>query len=313
MKYPFVSNTIEVISETEDKYKLYNSLTEIELVMDKDDYDFMMKLDGKTDPYSLSDDSEYVTDFLTYLDSERLIRNGRVLTDSFMTLIAIWWPKEENWLQQHSVILNRLLMCMAPICLFLGIQLAVYSAGSEMFFRILGGITLGVIVGVFFHEIGHGIAVLAYGGKVYEFGIGIQYCLPMAYTLMDTSKIHSRAKKAQVLFAGIEMNFMLTGIFLMLTRIHSSVILQTAAFINTILAVYNLNGNVVVDGFGIIMELLGVKIAGEVKLKSLMSVPKVSLKGIHKLAFYLCMIFVFFAHLLTICTLVMPWLEVLFS
>ena len=82
-----------------------------------------------------------------------------------------------------------------------------------------------------------------------------------------------------------------------------------AAFFNVVLAIYNLSGSVMVDGFGIIMELLGVKVIGEVKLKSLLSLPKVSLKGIHKWAFYLSMIIVFFVHLLSIYTFISPWLE----
>ena len=309
MKYPFVSNAIKVVSKTDNEYKLYHCLTEIELVMDKDDYDFMMKLDGVTDPYSLSEDEEYVTDFLAYLESERIIRDGRVLTDSFLALVALWWPKEENWLKKNAPMLNRLLICMSPLCFFLGIYIAVFTAGSDTSFLIWKGIALGLILGVFFHEIGHGIAALAYGGKVFEFGVGIRYCFPMAYTLMDTTRIHSRAKRAQILLAGVEMNFLLAGILLMLTRIHSSFILQMAAFFNVVLAIYNLSGSVMVDGFGIIMELLGVKVIGEVKLKSLLSLPKVSLKGIHKWAFYLSMIIVFFVHLLSIYTFISPWLE----
>ncbi len=312
MKYPVVSNMVSVVSKEDDTYHLYNNLTDISLVMDAEDYAFFIKLDGKTDPYSISPYREDVAEFLDYLYSERLIRSHRFETDSLLFLFSIWTPKTKGWLEKNASILNDCLIYMAPTSLLFGILLWETSTDFSIVSGWMGWI-LGTVIGVFFHEIGHCIAVLAYGGKVYEIGLGIAYLMPLAYTAMDANRIRGRLKRIQVSLAGLEMNILLIGIFMMLSRIHPSFALETAAMTNVFLVVMNLVGNVVVDGFDVIVDLLGIKIEGELSFKSLFSLPDVSLKGIQKWAFYINMIAVIITHMISVLLILSTIWEVLFG
>ena len=118
---------------------------------------------------------------------------------------------------------------------------------------------LGVFLGMILHESAHGAAALAYGGRVYEMGVSIQYFIPGAYTLMDHCRIKKRLRRVQVMAAGVESNFWLAGVFLILCcrfPLHHTMFFMIAVQ-NLLLGTLNLlfiNG---VDGGRILCELLG--------------------------------------------------------
>jgi hypothetical protein len=146
MKYPYVSNTIRVESENENEVQIYNFITDYHLTLNREDYDFLMKLDGNTDPYSLSNDREYVEDFMEFLESERLIRTSRFLVALPSIYFALWSPKENGWLQKHAPFLNRCILILVPICLYLGIRHFKYGdfGSAPVYFS---GFILGAICG----------------------------------------------------------------------------------------------------------------------------------------------------------------------
>lgn len=300
MKYPYVSPSVRVSSLKDDKYLLYNYLTQYSMTLNKEDYEFLMRLDGKTDPYSLSADKEYADDLISYLDSERMIRKSRILVDSWNVFLTIWQVQNTGWLMEYAPILNMCIILLMPVTLFLGFHFGAvdFAAWGHM---PIAGMVCGLLCGTFFHEMGHGIATLAYGGSVYEFGIGLTHLLPMAYTFIDVESVPSRVKQVQIMLAGVEMNVNLTGIFLLLSSISSfSSFFMAAAMINLYLACINLVGNVMVDGFDVVMRLLGIRIQGDISLKSLLTTPDIRLKGIHRWAFYICMACVLLTHIMSI-------------
>ena len=309
MKYPYVSNTIRVESENENEVQIYNFITDYHLTLNREDYDFLMKLDGHTDPYSLSNDREYVEDFMEFLESERLIRTSRFLVALPSIYFALWSPKENGWLQKHAPFLNRCILILVPICLYLGIRHFKYGdlGSAPVYFS---GFILGAICGIILHELGHAIAALAYKGTVYEMGIGIHSLMPGAYTFIDKNKSTSTLQCVQINLAGLEMNAIVTGIFLLLTRIpYCSSFFFAGAIANGYLMALNLTGNVLVDGFDAMTELLGVKIKGELSLKSR---PKIHMKGIQEWAFYICMFSIFVTHFITAFMVVNVIVEELF-
>ncbi|MBP3870354.1 MAG: M50 family metallopeptidase [Faecalicoccus sp.] len=297
MKYPYVNNTIRVESENDNEVHIYNYITDCHLTLNKEDYEFLMKLDGNTDPYSLSDDKEYVDDIMAFLNSERLVRTGRFMASGLSVYCALWTPKKNGWLERHAPLLNKCILILAPICLFLGLwhYENTYIDTGNVF---LLGFFFGIICGVILHELGHAIAALAYGVTVYEMGIGIHSLMPGAYTFLFRNKVLSILQRVQVNLAGLEMNALLAGIFLILSRmpyLHSFFL--TGAIANGYMTALNLTGNVIVDGFEAMTDLLGITVKGKPSLKLR---PKVHMKGIQKWAFYICMVSIFVTHLISV-------------
>lgn len=82
----------------------------------------------------------------------------------------------------------------------------------------IAGSVVGMLIGLVMHELGHMFACLTYGGRVFKVGVMLQFLLmPGAYVLMNESNIKKRMKRVQVSAAGIEMNLILTAIFLFLS------------------------------------------------------------------------------------------------
>lgn len=97
-------------------------------------------------------------------------------------------------------------------------------------------------------------------GNVFEFGIMIRYFLPGAYVVLDSEKIRNRFKKAQIFAAGIEMNLLLAGIFLILLKfgwLDCTLLIYVALLRNP--GAFNLALIGPLDGMKIFSELLGVE------------------------------------------------------
>ena len=104
------------------------------------------------------------------------------------------------------------------------------------------------------------MACLAYGGYFFEAGIMAGKAAGAgAYVMIDFRKIKSRLKKTQIMVAGVEMNFLLAGILLVLSSVCPilSGFLYMAAFINITLGAINLAGVNGFDGCSAMLQLLG--------------------------------------------------------
>lgn len=262
-RYPKINNWL-VFSRTENgKYEVLDPINGELYTFEGQIARFARRLDGSTDPYSISDylTDQEVTSFLRELDKHSLLRRSRVMnTSSGEMYCTLWTPKEGKRVSLAPILNQLLLLLFFPV----------FAAGTYFFFRtrpLLSGemtflnAVIGVVVGMMLHELAHMNASISYGGRVFEMGIFLKVPFPGAYVLMDTSPVRGELKRAQINAAGIEANLLLAGIMFFLATILSwnSKSFFYIAFLNTELAVVNLLLIDGLDGAGIISALLGIE------------------------------------------------------
>ena len=92
-------------------------------------------------------------------------------------------------------------------------------------------------------------------------GVMLMYrILPGAYVLLDVSTVKKRLQRIQINAAGVEMNFLLCGIFLVLGVVNPLLggMFLNAAICNAFLGALNLTFIKGLDGAAILSNLLGV-------------------------------------------------------
>lgn len=263
MRYPTLAKWIRFKRLSENEYAIIDLLFDQEMRTDAHTAWFIRKLNGKRNPYEIdrSLSREAVDCLLDELDSEAIIRDKRFLSKSFLSLfVTVWSPRVTPKLRLVSWVLNLLLLVSWLPLLILSVTVFLdYSSGLCDSY-IMTGCLAGLLIGVVLHEFGHLIACLGYGGMVFEAGLFWHNLLPGAYVLTNTNHIKHRMRRIQINAAGIEMNFLLTGISLFLSsqiEVFSGFFLGVAVQ-NVFLAFLNLmffNGS---DGMGIMGELFGI-------------------------------------------------------
>ena len=263
MEYPVISNWVTFSKAERGGYYVFDEAFDGKYHMSEETFAFFRKLDGETDPYTIqpSYDPNRIQALLEVLEEELLIRNSRILYKSLGNILITLWPVERSSMQKKvSVIADRLLSLLWLPIFTTGVLYMIYHSddvrGSD---NILLGIFFGLITALVLHEMGHAAACLHYGGKVYEFGVGFDTFLPCAYVLLNMNDIKSRRKRAHVNAAGIEMNLLLTGVFLYLSCFlpHAGGLMFFAAIQNALIALLNLLFVKGIDGMGVISEFLG--------------------------------------------------------
>ncbi len=225
---------------------------------------FILQLDGKKDPYDIdtSMTEEEVKELLEALDDLCFLRKGRFISKSFLEVIyTLWIPHVTRGMKIAAKIINGLLKA---VWLPLLITALVMSANAEIEYGFAGffaGTFFGMFAGIVLHEFGHMFACLAYGGRVFEVGVLLEWLMPGAYVMIDTSDIKVRMKRVQINAAGIEMNFLLAGIFGIIAccNYDCSSFFAAAAGNNLILGVMNLLLINNMDGMNIMSDLLGIE------------------------------------------------------
>lgn len=279
MKYPFFSNWIAYKRiPGQDAYYVKDFVLDTESVITSEMMAFAKKLDGKTDPYSIRGKRSLseTRKLIEELDYMGVIRKDHgVVSDGdgfyMRTLIRTRTTKSKRAL---SKILNVILMIAFIPILVSGIL--VYLHVDEFGYcelSILGRIVydhpvfcvwffniLSLICGGAIHEVCHGIACRAYGGRVFEYGAMINI-LPGFYTLMDESKVQSRLKRIQILAAGVEGNLFFAGCLLLLTGVLPELkfVFSVEALINIIMTFINMLAIDGTDGMKILLLLIGME------------------------------------------------------
>ena len=262
-KYPAMANYLVVSEDKNGIYCVENFLTQEVFEMDAVVYQFLKCLDGNTNPWKLARklgvDGKEIMDLL---EVNLLIRtNGKKLVSSIMTkLITCYVPARKNTDSFVPKVLNAVLMFTWFPVLFYGIGRFVFKDFHMQDNYMFIGYVASLIIGLILHEISHAMACLAYGGHFFEAGIMASLICPGAYVLIDYSKVKSRRKRIQIIAAGVEMNLLLTGVFLVLSSccVALSGFFFMAAFNNLFLAVLNLTCVNGLDGCTILFELLGI-------------------------------------------------------
>lgn len=265
MGYPMLANYVRFkrISPdyTEDFCDVYNYLTDRKTKIDLKTAAFARKLNGFRDPYKVDKrfTREEVDKMLKTLTFHGIVRDRRFISKSIVDLmITIWRPKVTKTMRVVAFFLNSLLLISWLPLLITGILMFVKNKDMIGFDHMLIGLYLAIPLGLSLHEIGHAIATLGCGGRLFEMGVMMRFFIPGAYVLSDLKCVKSRFYRIQVHAAGVETNFGLVGISLILSSLfyNNGVIFLGAAFSNLILALVNSTFANGLDGAHIIGELL---------------------------------------------------------
>jgi len=123
--------------------------------------------------------------------------------------------------------------------------------------QLFTGCILGLIGGIYIHEIGHALEITAFNGRVY--GITFCYSFPFsAYTRMNAENV-SRWGHIRICFAGVRMNIILSGASLALSFLIKDIqpLLFGIMLINMELALLNLIASREWDGRKCLYWLIG--------------------------------------------------------
>lgn len=250
MKYPRLQPAIRFLPTEDGWYKAYNEL----LQEDEDcpshfSYElvrFARRLDGR-DPYTLGKE-DAVTEMLAVLHKNGLLMESRVdVLGTGTALVTLILPKNSTFQRALGKIWNTLLLCCWLPMLVLGILHFFRAILSPPYADlrtdfILGGALLGLAAGMTLHELSHAAAGWAYGARVFRMGVLASFFMPGAFVEMNEHVVRHPLKLAQINAAGVESNFLLTGLCLGLA-VHIPVLsgaLIAAALNNLVLGVVNL-------------------------------------------------------------------------
>jgi len=264
-KYPKLSNALTYKKIDGNTVEVTDFLTDDSYIFDIDSVRYIRQLDGKTHPYKIQTvlNREEIQYTIQFLNENNLIRYSDIINSSSgTTMKTLWIPKITPALKAFACLSNTLLILLCIPLLITGIILFMHNIYNIEFDHYIIGYIIGLIVGVFSHELGHAFAGLSYGAHVFEMGVLLMYyILPGAYVMTDSSVVKKRMHRIQIYAAGVETNFLLSGIFLIFGSLFPLYggLFMNAALCNGILGLINLafvNG---LDGASIISELLGME------------------------------------------------------
>lgn len=287
MKYPILSNwiTYRKISGG-DAYYVKNHILNIKNIVSSDEMEFARKMDGRTNPLSIRGNRTVLETKILVKELENigLLRNdGGVVSAGIghymRTLVR---TKNTRFKIVLSKILNTLLMSTFVPILLVGIYIFLNAelygcVVPEVIVKIVNDQPalciwifnyFSLVCGVAIHELCHGIACRAYGGRVFEYGIMINF-LPGFYTLMDETRIKTRLEKIQVLAAGVEGNALFAGCLLFLAGTFPDLqsVFLVGALDNIGLTLINLLAIKGTDGMKILLLLIGINIEDIERIK----------------------------------------------
>jgi len=264
-RFPKISNTLSYKRIDEDTVEVTDHLTENSFDFGIEVVRYIRKLDGRTHPYRIKStfDKEEINDILNFLDEYELIRKSKTINVSFGTkLRTLWIPKRSAILILLAYLLNFVLMLSWIPMLLIGIKMFTDNLFYMEFDYVWTGYLIGLLCGMFFHELGHAFAGISYGARVFEMGVMVMYCiLPGAYVLLDRSTVKKRYQRIQINAAGVEANFFLCGLFLFAGAVvpHLGGMFLNAAICNAFIGALNLTFIKGLDGSAILSDLIGVE------------------------------------------------------
>lgn len=272
MAYPVLSHCLifKKIPGDSDSCKLIDVLHNEAYIVDKRIAEFGRALDGKTSPYRIPGYSKTEARWmLSFLEEKELIRNKYVNTEGGLISLSILRLKKRppipvkilaflfNW----GLILSWLPVLIAGLYVYCRRGAWEVTVWSPFL-----GTLVGLVPGVTFHEMGHALAGIANGGRLFELGLFWKYIFPGAYTVVYYADRLPRWKKFQINAAGVEMNCLWVGLFLLLsthcTQNNIGAVLFYAAFINAILALVNIALLQGLDGAHMVEALSGFNLVG---------------------------------------------------
>ena len=230
--------------------------------MDRRAARILQRLDGRSDPAAIdpSFPPEDLQQLLGDLEDLQLLRRGPVLRRSFGTVyLTLWQIPADLRLRARARLWDRALQILWAPALLLGLTLyLLLDPVGGPYWLSFPGYALGLLPGLFLHELGHAIAGLAHGAEVFELGLMLQFFLPGAYTGMDTGGVRDGLARAQIDGAGLESQALLAGLFLLLACCFPALdtLFFNAALVNIVLGLVNAGAAAGMDGGGVLAGLL---------------------------------------------------------
>ena len=262
--YPKISNCLTYKRCDVDSVAVTDHITDEVYTMDLEEARYIKKLDGSTHPYDIETNlsNEEIDNLIDELDNCCLLKESNVITVDGTALRTIWEPKWTILFRLIAFLFNNLLLVSWFPVLVIGILLFNHNLMSIEFDMAWVGYIIGIVPGIILHEFGHAFAGAAYGARVFEMGImRMYYILPGAYVILDKKSVKNRLKRVQINAAGVEVNLLLSGLFLIMGALYGNFggMFLIAAIQNAFLAVMNLTLIKGLDGMAILSELLGVE------------------------------------------------------
>lgn len=267
MKYPKLNNYIEfTFIEKDNNYIVDNHLTDERYIMkDPTYYNFIISLDGRTDPYKEYNflPEEEISQLLNELETLDFIRYSRFLILDFTLIMysVVILDKSINKFKKYAQFMNRILHFGSLPIFFIGLLLYNNCLGLLQLNSYNGfAFIVSVLLSAILHELAHACSAVNYDAPVFEFGIGLEYgIMPMAYTLFY-DKNNEIKERIQITFAGIQANVLLCGIALILASIFKQYlsVLNAFAYCNILISFLNILPCFGTDGYKIILYLLGI-------------------------------------------------------
>lgn len=266
--YPCLTNFVE-IKKIKDRIFIVDYVMHEKKEISSRVAEYCMKLNGYTDPLWVEGfTKEECIEYYMMLDEELYVRKGRKLDLGDTLLYTLYIPRKVRTKSIIPKIYNWLLMILCIPTFILGVNKFSfeYLSDASLIYYVFGFI-LGIVTGSIAHEMSHAMANLAYGGCFLEAGLSFRG-FPGAYCLVASSTINKknkRMKQLQVNLAGVEMNLLLAGIYLLLViPVYAnyktspvSCLLYMAAFQNFIFVLINLIFFKGMDGEHALGNILG--------------------------------------------------------
>ena len=261
-RYPKISNAL-TYKRAGDLVAVVDHLTDRRFTLGIRVVRYIRNLDGFTHPYQIPTalSRAEIDGIIRFLGENDLLRRGDTMRISWGTVLkTLWIPRRSLFLRIVAGISNALLVLFWLPVLVAGILLFGGRLDEIGFDWIWIGYMIGLLCGMLFHEMGHAFAGISYGARVFEMGVMVMYCiLPGAYVLLDQTPVKKRWQRIQINAAGVEMNFLLCGVFLLLGAGIPSLggMFLNAAICNGLMGALNLTFIKGLDGTAIMSDLFG--------------------------------------------------------
>lgn len=269
MKFPRRSPYLIFRRIARDEYRVKNFLYSETYRTNHMTATFLLQLNGKRNPYDLLPEcrGDYVRQLIKDLEKCNMLAPPKkepmsIGKGCWIFPLIYCYPRKAH--RRLAQIWNCILLLMFVPLLMQGIFIRngmMHLLHMQSKGEIYAGLLIGIGVGVLLHELSHTCATLAYGGRLFEIGVGIRLMMPLGYVLLDDSHIKSKFHRVQINAAGIEMNLLLYGVFICLipTGFVSSFTMYLAAVANLGLALVNLLPLDLFDGIRILSVIFGKK------------------------------------------------------
>lgn len=269
-KYKALSNYVTLRRRKDGVIMARNALIDEEIDITEREAHYLTKLNGNRNPLKIPGFSvEECERYYQLFDEMMMLREpGRSQTEGLSLMYTLFIPQRLKRTKSVVIpkILNFLLYMSCIPVLVIGIMNYTNDLYRINYEHMWLGYLVGLLIGMFAHELSHANACLAYNGSWLELGVMWSGLFPGAYVMLDTSKVKKKLQKAQINLAGVEMNLLLAGIFFMLASswsIQQSFIDEFsgafcfAGFQNVFLALLNMTFFQGLDGEHTISDLLG--------------------------------------------------------